>query len=131
MRWCCNSRRWPIDLICSLAPAPALALARRLLGKGRGMGKGKDRYQVIRRRLWRPAVVAPATSPLTLAATGGLPPYTWSVSAGALPPGIILTAATGVVSGIPSTVGTFTFTVKVTDTGGASAVKDFTIAVKP
>jgi len=51
----------------------------------------------------------------TLAATGGLAPYTWSISGGALPAGLTLNAATGVISGTPTAQGTSNFTVKVTD----------------
>src|SRR5271157_2889064 len=51
----------------------------------------------------------------TLAATGGLAPYAWSISTGALPAGLTLNAATGAISGTPSAVGTSNFTVKVTD----------------
>jgi hypothetical protein len=51
----------------------------------------------------------------TLAAKGGTPPYTWSVTSGALPPGLSLSGS-GVISGKPTTKGTFSFTVKVTDT---------------
>src|SRR5580704_19011373 len=39
----------------------------------------------------------------TLAAAGGTPPYRWSVSSGALPAGLTLAAATGVISGTPTT----------------------------
>jgi uncharacterized repeat protein (TIGR01451 family) len=51
----------------------------------------------------------------TLAATGGTPPYTWSVSAGSLPAELTLAASTGVISGTPTTVGTSSFTVAVHD----------------
>ncbi len=52
---------------------------------------------------------------VTLAATGGTSPYTWSVSSGSLPAGLSLAPATGVISGIPTTNGTFNFTISVSD----------------
>ena len=52
----------------------------------------------------------------TLAATGGIPPYTWTIAQGALPAGLALSSA-GVLSGTPSSVGTASFTVKLTDAG--------------
>lgn len=51
----------------------------------------------------------------TLAATGGVTPYTWAVTTGSLPAGLTLNSATGVISGTPSSAGSFTFTVTVTD----------------
>ena len=45
-------------------------------------------------------------------ATGGVPPYTWSVAAGALPPGLTLTPATGLLAGTPASAGSFTITVQ-------------------
>jgi Putative Ig domain/IPT/TIG domain len=51
----------------------------------------------------------------TLAATGGITPYTWSASSGSLPPGLTLNPSTGVISGTPDVAGTYTFTVTVTD----------------
>jgi hypothetical protein len=53
---------------------------------------------------------------VTLQATGGVPPYTWSISAGSLPTGLSLTGA--LVSGIPTAPGTFDFTIQVTDSLG-------------
>jgi Putative Ig domain len=50
-----------------------------------------------------------------LAATGGVPPYTWAVTAGALPTGLSLNPATGVISGTPAVPGTGAFTVGLTD----------------
>jgi hypothetical protein len=51
-----------------------------------------------------------------LMAAGGEPPYSWVLTGGSLPPGLVL-SDTGVISGTPSTaaVGVYAFTVKVTD----------------
>jgi hypothetical protein len=65
----------------------------------------------------------------TLTAVGGTTPYTWSVSAGSLPPGLTLPAATGVLAGTPTTAGTFSFTVKVTDATGLTASKATSVTI--
>ena len=53
----------------------------------------------------------------TLSATGGQTPYTWSLASGSgpLPPGLSLGASTGTISGTPTTVGSYSFTVQVAD----------------
>ncbi|MGA9353895.1 MAG: Ig domain-containing protein [Terriglobales bacterium] len=51
----------------------------------------------------------------TLGATGGITPYTWSISVGSLPAGLTLNASAGQISGTPTTAGTSNFTLKVTD----------------
>ena len=48
-------------------------------------------------------------------ASGGIQPYTFSISAGALPPGVTLTTSTGVLSGSPTAAGTYSFTYTATD----------------
>lgn len=55
----------------------------------------------------------------TLTATGGTPPYTWSVPSSTLPVGLSLTGNT--ISGTPTSGGTFNFAVQVTDSAGNTA----------
>ena len=62
-----------------------------------------------------PAATLGAPYSAALAATGGVPPYTWSVTSGKLPTGLSLNPATGVISGTPAVLGTSGFTVGVTD----------------
>jgi hypothetical protein len=59
----------------------------------------------------------------TLAASGALTPYTWSIASGALPTGLSLTNSTGVISGTPTETGTFSFTARVTAANGQSVTK--------
>ncbi len=61
-------------------------------------------------------------------ATGGMPPYTWT-STGTLPPGLTLSSTTGVISGIPTTAGTYTFSVMVSDSLGVFATASYTIVI--
>ncbi|HXG67445.1 MAG TPA: putative Ig domain-containing protein, partial [Blastocatellia bacterium] len=64
----------------------------------------------------------------TLAASGGTPPYSWSLVSGALPPGVGMDA-TGAISGTPTTTGTYNFTVQVTDAAQTPAQKSFSITI--
>ncbi len=59
-------------------------------------------------------------APVALSATGGVQPYTWTISDGALPAGLTL-APGGTVSGTPTNAGTFAFTVQVADAGNSTA----------
>jgi len=54
-------------------------------------------------------------------ATGGLPPYAWSVTTGSLPSGLKLDPAAGRISGTPSVEGNFDFTVTVSDSQSLKA----------
>jgi len=56
----------------------------------------------------------------TLAATGGVPPYTWSITSGSVP-GLSLAPSTGVLAGTPTTAGMFSLTIQVTDSAGNQA----------
>ncbi len=64
-----------------------------------------------------------------LGATGGTPPYSWSITTGSLPPGLTLDASTGAIVGTPATLGTFSFTVQVTDSAQETALKDVAILI--
>jgi hypothetical protein len=64
-----------------------------------------------------------------LFASGGVQPYTWSVVAGTLPPGLELPRQENTISGTPTTAGTFTFTVRVTDDLDSFTEKEFSITI--
>jgi len=57
----------------------------------------------------------------TVATSGGTVPVTFSVSAGALPAGLSLAAATGVISGMATTPGAYSFTITATDNNSITA----------
>jgi len=65
----------------------------------------------------------------TLQASGGTPPYKWSVTPGSLPPGLSLGQSSGALSGTPTTAGTFSFTVQVADSTNTTASMGFSITV--
>jgi subtilisin family serine protease len=75
-----------------------------------------------------PGATRSAAYSTTLTATGGSGTYTWSLGAGTLPAGLALSSA-GVVSGTPTTAGTFSFTAKVTDSAARSTTKVVTVTV--
>ncbi|HEU5271254.1 MAG TPA: Ig domain-containing protein [Jatrophihabitans sp.] len=63
-------------------------------------------------------------------ADGGVQPYTWSIPAGQLPPGLTLKpSAPAGLSGTPTTTGTFTFTVAVTDSAGTKTTEPGSITI--
>ena len=55
----------------------------------------------------------------SLTGNGGVPPYTFSITGGSLPPGLSLNTNTGGITGVPNGLGTFTFTGRVTDSQGS------------
>jgi squalene cyclase len=79
-----------------------------------------------------PSGTAGAKYSATLSASGGNPPYTWTVlsGSGTLPAGFKLQKSTGVISGKPSASGTSTFAIEVTDTKTASLPHTDNIAWK-
>lgn len=56
---------------------------------------------------------------------------TWAVTTGALPAGLTLATATGVISGTPTTAGTSSFTVRFTQTGGLTDTQALSLKVDP
>ncbi len=67
-----------------------------------------------------------------LTAQGDVPPFTWTIAAGSLPPGLAL-APSGRIAGTPTGTGVSTFTVRVTDDDApaATSLRSLAITVGP
>lgn len=76
------------------------------------------------------AVAVPFIESVT--ASGGTAPYTYGLTAGALPPGLSLDQ-NGTLSGTPTTAGNFAFTITATDSGGSPATgsRAYSVLVSP
>jgi len=63
----------------------------------------------------------------------GIQPYTFEISSGVLPKGIVLDALWGIISGFPSESSTFPFTVRLIDSGTPPVIRSkfFEIQVFP
>ncbi len=66
----------------------------------------------------------------TVTANGGTPSYTFAVTSGALPPGVML-SLDGSISGTPTTAGTFNFTVRVVDSKNCPQTQNYTVVIRP
>lgn len=77
-----------------------------------------------------PAKVGSSYS-VPLVVGGGTAPYTFAISSGQLPAGLVLGASSGTVSGTPSTSGTYNFGLNVTDSKSAAGSQTFTLTVSP
>ena len=66
----------------------------------------------------------------TVSASGGTAPYSYVITAGALPTGLTLNASTGVISGTPSSNGTFPITITATDANSATGSQAFSLQVQ-
>jgi len=63
-------------------------------------------------------------------ASGGTPPYTWSLTGGSVP-GLDFDPVNVALSGTPTTPGTFTLTVQVRDSAGLTASRTFSVTIAP
>ena len=84
-----------------------------------------------------PITISPAALPngsagqaynQALSQTGGTNPCTYAVTLGSLPPGLSLSAA-GVISGVPTATGNYSFEVTVTDLNGCTGTQNYTIII--
>lgn len=83
-------------------------------------------------------LTAPATLPngtlgeaygsTPLQAAGGAAPYTWGVTVGSLPPGVILRGQ-GTFAGVPTQEGLFSFTVTATDSAGCQGSHNYQVLI--
>jgi hypothetical protein len=67
----------------------------------------------------------------TVQASGGQPPYSWSVSSGSLPAALALSSHTGAISGTPAAEGISNFTIQVGDSSSnnSAARRSFTLTI--
>jgi len=67
---------------------------------------------------------------VTLKATGGAKPYGWDLLPGTVPAWLNFNGATGRITGIPTSAGTFPLTFQVTDSLGGTTQKTLTLTIK-
>lgn len=63
-------------------------------------------------------------------ASSGTPPYTFAITLGILPTGLVLDVNTGIVSGTPTLKGVYPFSIQVTDSAAASVTINCSITIK-
>jgi hypothetical protein len=76
-----------------------------------------------------PSAVEATPYSASLTASGGEPPYQWSIVSGSLPLGLQLVASTGTLSGSAADAGTFTFSVQGTDAASHMAQQSLSLLV--
>lgn len=66
----------------------------------------------------------------SLAAEGGVRPYSWSIADGSLAAGLSLNASTGAITGTPTAAGPWSVTIRVTDSKSQTATRGFSATVE-
>jgi hypothetical protein len=77
-----------------------------------------------------PAGTAGTAYSQTLTSSTGTAPFTFAVTAGSLPPGLSL-ASGGLLSGTPTSSGSYSFTVTATDFANVTAARAYTLSISP
>ena len=67
----------------------------------------------------------------TILATAGIAPFSYAVTGGALPAGLLLAATTGILSGTPTLLGDFSFTITATDAAGCPESLAYMMTILP
>lgn len=75
---------------------------------------------IVNTPLLPPGVATVNYGPVNFTASGGVPPFSWSIASGSVPSGVSLDT-TGVLSGVPTQTGSFKFAVQVTDSASNQA----------
>jgi hypothetical protein len=65
-----------------------------------------------------------------ITASGGTPPYTFIIAAGALPSGLVLSSS-GLISGAPQQPGIFNVTIRATDLNGCQGSRAYSLVILP
>jgi hypothetical protein len=65
-----------------------------------------------------------------LSASGGVPPYVWSIQSAALPAGLKLDQTTGAILGVPLTSGSFSVAVWLSDSAGHTASTLYSLVIR-
>jgi len=65
-----------------------------------------------------------------LLAEGGTQPYSWRITSGELPEGLVLDSSTGLISGVPTTSGWFSFNVEARDALGLRGSASLALEIK-
>ncbi len=116
-----------LSMVC-LLPA-ALALSFLMTSCGGGNATTTPPLSIVTASLPDGTIGAAYTQ--TIQAAGGVAPFTWSVSGGALPHSLALASTTGTISGTPDQVqSSVAFTLQVKDATGQSAKQSYTVNIK-